>query len=72
MAGGSSFNNKGAGSGGMIKLSYQKVIQSLNYTIFVNVSQGYQPNMDVTYLDSNGIFYGPLCSSGTARFYIDC
>jgi hypothetical protein len=40
--GGSSYNNRGGGSGGMVKISYQTL--EAQGIIWINVDQGYQPS----------------------------
>lgn len=42
--------------------------------MWVNVSQGFQPNLDQnkTYFQNNGLFYGPICQPGTWGWYLSC
>lgn len=42
--------------------------------MWVNVSQGFQPNLDQnkTYFQNNGLFYGPICVPGTWGWYLSC
>jgi hypothetical protein len=68
--GGSSYNNRGAGSGGIVKISYQ--ILEAQGIVWINVDQGYQPSEPTQTLEANGLFYGPLCPAGTIRWYLGC
>jgi hypothetical protein len=42
-AGGGSINSGGSGSGGIIKISYETTLNNTRNSLWVNVSQGYQP-----------------------------
>lgn len=62
--GGNSFNNNGAGGGGIVKISYTNYTYNSISSIWVNINQGYQPNYQNFSTSSNGLFYGTLCTSG--------
>lgn len=36
------------------------------------MSQGYQPNQPDEIIRANGIFSGPICNFGEARWYLGC
>ena len=40
--GGNSGNNKGGGSGGLIKISFLTVYYNVTYSLWVDINQGYQ------------------------------
>ncbi len=63
-AGGDSYNNLGAGGGGLIKVTYVNRKQNPEDSLWINISQGYQMNSPNQSVYSNGIFYGPVCPGG--------
>lgn len=71
-SGGDSYNDQGGGGGGLIKISYLSVEQQPSYSLWININQGYQNNSPNINLQSNGIFYGPLCHGGSMAYYLGC